>query len=185
MILIFIGPPFAGKDTQTKLLSEKLHIPVFSMGAIIRAAYAKGDPRAVKGFEEYSMKGLHVPDDLKFPLLKEKMDSANGGFILDNFPGSQEDVTTFNTYAVQNKLTVDAVFLVNISEEEMYRRMTARGRKDDTKEIVMKRREIQDLDREAVISYYKEKGILHEINGEESVADVHAHIVSVINTKND
>lgn len=185
MIVIFIGPPFAGKDTQTNLLSETFNIPALSMGAIIREAYEKGDPRAIEGFENYYIKGMHVPDKLKFPLLEKQMDEALNGFILDNFPATQEDVETFNNYLAEKGLKVDSVFLITISEEEIFNRMKAkaRGRKDDTKEIVMKRKEIQDKDREAVIKFYTENNLLHKINGEGTVEEVHQQILDMLNSK--
>lgn len=183
MIVIFIGPPFAGKDTQTNLLSRALDIPALSMGAIIRKACEEGDPSAIKGLEEYSLKGMHVPIELKFPLLRKRMDLSPEGFILDNFPATQEDVNTFNNYLTEKNLKVDAVFLITISEEEMLARMKTRGRKDDTKEIVMKRREIQDNDREAVIKFYSDNNLLHEIKGEGTVEDIHQQILNILNKK--
>lgn len=166
MNLVFIGPPYAGKGTQTHTLSKELGIPVFSMGALIREAYKAKDPRAVKGFEEYSLKGKHVPIELKFPLLEEKLRKATQGFIIDNFPATQEDLEVFNQYLDEHHIVLDKVFCLIISEEEMKKRMVARGRGDDHPEIVETRRRIQDQDRIPVIRYFKEKGILEEIDGE-------------------
>lgn len=177
MIIIFIGPPFSGKDTQSKLLGKELNLPVFSMGALIRDAYERKDPKGVMGFEQYSMKGFHVPIKLKFDLLKEKMDKSGSGFILDNFPGNQEDLDAFNDYVSQKNLTIDKVLLINISKEEMFRRMKHRGRDDDNPEVIIKRREIQDLDRMPVIEYFKNQGLLREINGEGEIGDIHKQIM--------
>ena len=76
MILVFLGPPYSGKGTQAKLLAKQLKIPVFSMGLLIREAYEKKDPKAVKGYEQYAMRGMHLPNKLKFHLLKEKLDKS-------------------------------------------------------------------------------------------------------------
>ena len=178
MIIIFIGPPFAGKGTQTEILSNKLKLPVFSMGKLIREAYKEGNPKAVEGFEKYSMKGLHLPVSLKFDLLKEKMDSAQNGFILDNFPATKEDLDIFIEYLDKNRLSVDKVFYINFSQEEANNRITRRGRADDNINVIMKRREVQDKDRQPVIEYFKSKGFLEEINGEKEVEDVHREILN-------
>src|SRR3990167_3582095 len=106
MIVIFIGPPFSGKDTQAKLLGKEKNLPVFSMGALIRDAYERKDPRAIEGFEQYSMKGFHLPTQLKFGWLKEKLDTNKDGFILDNFPATQEDLDTFNDNLLKNNLKI-------------------------------------------------------------------------------
>lgn len=178
-IIIFIGPPYAGKDTQAKLLKKKLGIPIFSMGQLIREAYEAGNPKAVEGFKQYSMQGLHLPIALKFDLLKEQMGQAKNGFILDNFPATKEDLDTFINYIEKNYLKVDKVFYFFILKEEIMRRMTLqRGRQDDTPEIVMKRIENQDKDRYPVIEYFKKQGLLEEINGEQSIEQVHSEIIN-------
>ena len=158
-IIVFIGPPFAGKDTQTGLLAEKMSMPVFSMGALIREAYGKGDPKAIEGFENYSMKGLHLPASLKFHLLREKLDLLEGGYILDNFPANK-----------------DKVFYLKIDESEMERRLTERGRKDDNIEVVRKRRRLQDADREYLVNRFRELSLLEEIDGGRSIDDVQREI---------
>jgi adenylate kinase len=175
MILIFIGPPFAGKDTQAKLLSSELDLPVFSMGAVIREAYEKRDPRAIEGFEKYSLKGLHVPINKKFDLLRDKIDSLND-FILDNFPANEEDLVTFNQYLEQRNLSLTRVIYLKISEEEMKNRLVHRGRGDDDPSIVEKRREVQDADREPVLKYFMNKGLLLEIDGSQPIDKVHEEI---------
>lgn len=179
MIIIFKGPPFAGKDTQSKLLSEKFKIPVFSMGAIIRDAYKKKDPRAVEGFEKYSMKGLQVPIKLKFDLLKEKINGYSS-FILDNFPANKDDLVALIEYFKKRRLKTDYVFYLNIGENEIFKRITRRERKDDDPKIIKKRIEIQGEERKPVLKYFKEKGILFEINGQGSVEEVNTRIMKHI-----
>jgi adenylate kinase len=179
MIIILIGPPFAGKDTQAKLLSKEVNLPVFSMGAIIREAYEKRDPRAVEGFENYSLKGKHVPIKLKFDLMRDRMESSQDGFILDNFPATSEDLEAFNNYLLEKNLKVNHVVYLTISE--MDRRMIHRGRGDDNPEIVHTRRRVQDEDRKAVIEYYRNNNLLVEIDGSGSIEEVHGKIKEAIN----
>jgi adenylate kinase len=183
MILVFLGPPFSGKGTQAEILSKELGISVFSMGAIIRDAYAEDYPRAKEGYENYSMKGLHLPNEIKFPWLIKKIDGQED-FILDNYPGNQEDLDTMLNYLAENSLQIDKVFCVNISIEEMKNRMIQRGRPDDNPEIVLTRREIQDKDRQPVLEYFRQKGLLAEINGEGTIDAVHAAIKGELNDKN-
>lgn len=181
MIVIFIGPPFSGKETQTSLLSKKLNMPVFSMGALIRKAYKEKDEKIIKAYEEYSMKGRHLPISLKFDLLKKEMDKKDKNFILDNFPASKEDLNALEAYLKERNLFIHKVFYLSISEDEMKKRYVLRGRKDDDFEVVRKRREIQDKDRIPVIEYFKKMGILSEIYGEKSIEDVQQEIISKLN----
>ena len=138
---------------------------------------SNGDPKAVEGFENYSMKGLHLPNSLKFHLLKAKLDQNKNGFILDNYPATKEDLEMLNNYLAENGLRIDKAFLIKISVEEMKKRLGVRNRKDDDPEIAMERRDVQDVDREPVLDFFREKGMLIEIDGEGSIEAVHTRIV--------
>lgn len=178
MNVVFIGPPYAGKGTQTELLSKKLLVPVYSMGALIRQAYEKKDSRAIFGFEKYSLKGKHLPTHLKFSFLEERLNNSPKGFILDNFPATAEDLQVFNKYLEEHNKRIDKVIYLRISEEEMRKRMQSRGRKDDNPEIVEVRRENQDKDRIPVVEFYKAAGILEEINGQRDINEIQKEIVN-------
>ena len=184
MILIFLGPPYSGKGTQATILGKKLNLPVFSMGELIREGNRLGNPKAVEGYKNYSMKGLHLPNSLKFDLLKEKLDQNKNGFILDNYPATQEDLDTLLSYLSENNLRVNKVFYVKISVEEMKNRMVQRGRDDDKPEIVLTRRAVQDKDRLPVLEYFKNKGMLVEIDGEGPIDAVQAKIREALNDQN-
>jgi adenylate kinase len=187
MIIIFIGPPYSGKNTQGNILSREFgNIPIFSMGHLIREAKESGNETFVKAYEDFSLKGLHLPTEIKFPLLREKMDSAKKGFILDNFPATTDDLEIFNNYLSQINEKIDRVIYLNISEEEMKKRLSnaMRGRKDDHPEIIEARREIQDQDRIPVIEYFKRKNLLSEVNGEGEVDRIHEEILKELSTIN-
>ncbi len=179
MIIVFIGPPYAGKETQGKLLSRKFNnMPIFSMGGLIREARKRGDETFIRAYEEYSLKGLHVPTAIKFPLLKEKMDQAQEGFILDNFPATKDDLTMFINYLLKTNKKVNGVIYLRISEGEMKKRLknAFRGRLDDDLDIVTVRKEAQDQDRIPVLDYYKNQNLLFEINGEGDIDEIHQKI---------
>lgn len=186
MIVVFIGPPYAGKNTQGKLLSQKFgNMPIFSMGALIREAREGGNETFIKAYQEYSLKGLHVPTAIKFPLLKEKIDQTKDGFILDNFPATKDDLAIFNDYLSKTNRKIDKVIYLYISQEEMKKRFqnAFRGRKDDDPEIVATRREIQDQDRIPVLDYYRSQNLLSEINGEGDINKIHEDIIRELESK--
>lgn len=182
---VLIGPPLSGKETQGQLLEASLGgIPRFSMGHLIREARSL-EPKFEQAYQQFSMQGKHLPDSVKFPLLVKKMDEAlSTGFILDNFPGTAEDVEYLEQYLADKSLSVKKVICLTVSEEEMRKRFEVakerRGRADDTFENVHQRREIQDKDRSAVLEHYRSLGILEEINGEQGVEKIHQEILRAI-----
>src|SRR3989344_3627089 len=154
-LYVLIGPPLSGKETQGELLELSLGgIPRFSMGHLIRDA-RKTNPKFEEAYQKYSMQGKHLPNDIKFPLMIKKMEEANNGFILDNFPATSEDIEYFEKYLIDKDLNIKAVISLNVSEDEMRKRFERakerRGRADDTFENVHVRREIQDRDRVSVL----------------------------------
>jgi adenylate kinase len=184
-IYVLIGPPLSGKETQGELLEQSLGgIPRFSMGHLIREA-RNIDPRFEQAYQDYSMQGRHLPNDIKFPLLAKKMDEvSHTGFILDNFPATLEDVEYLEGYLQEKPLQVQSVISLGVSEEEMRRRFEIakerRGRADDTFEVVHERRAIQDKDRQPVLDHYRRLGVLNEISGEGEVEEVHSEILQAI-----
>jgi len=187
MTIVIIGPPYAGKDTQGKLLSRKFgNMPIFSIGGLIREARERGNETFVRAYGEYSLKGLHLPTSIKFPLLKEKMDQTKDGFILDNFPATKDDLEMLNNYLSQVNRRIDRVIHLYVSEKEMGKRFknAFRDRKDDRPNIVTVRREIQNQDRIPVLSYYKSQNLLSEINGEGDIDKIHKEILEELLKKN-
>lgn len=186
MNIVFIGRPYSGKGTQAALLGEKYALPVFSMGEIIRHAYRAGNKKAVEGFKQYTMKGLHVPISLKFDLLKEKLERTKNGFILDNFPATKEDLEALMAYLEGRNLSIDKVFHLVISKEAIARRMrVSRGRMDDDPKIVIKRLSAQDIDRAYVLNYFRRKGVLEEVDSEKAIEDVHREILTKLEATDD
>lgn len=177
-IYVFLGPPYSGKETQTLPLSRELGIPVFSMGQLIRNA-RESNPEIKEAFQKYTVKGLHVPIEIKFNLLKKELDNSHKGFILDNFPATKEDLDVFNQYLRENELHINKTFYLNIGEDEMMKRFynnPSRGRSDDNEETLLVRGKVQGVDREPVLGYFREQGTLVNINGEQPVEAVSIEI---------
>jgi adenylate kinase len=187
LIIVFIGPPYAGKDTQGKLLSQKLgNMPIFSMGHLIREAQESDNKIIVEAYKNYSLKGLHLPTVIKFPLLKDKMDQTENGFILDNFPATKDDLEAFNDYLSKANKKIARVIYLNISKEEMEKRFkkASRGRGDDHPEIIVARRDIQNQDRIPVLEFYRSQNLLSEINGEGDVDEINKEILEELKKHN-
>ncbi len=161
------------------MLGKELGLPVFAMGDLIREARVNnGEINQV--YELYAMKGKHFPNSIKFPLLKSRLDETGNGFILDNYPATEEDVETLSAYLDGRGLSINKIFHIAISEDEVIRRMRVqhRGRLDDDESVIRERLKNQDEDRKPVIEYFRNKGVLEEINGEREITAIHSEIMS-------
>ena len=87
MILIFFGPPGAGKGTQSKLIANYFNIPHLSTGDILRKKLLKKDELSKK-IKDIMDKGLLVSDDILNQIVSNRIDKQDclKGFILDGYP---------------------------------------------------------------------------------------------------
>ena len=123
MNLILLGAPGAGKGTQAEILCKKLGIPSISTGNILRAAIKDGTPTGMKA-KSYIDAGALVPDEVIIGIVNERLsqDDCKGGYILDGVPRTIAQAEALEKAGVQ----FDAVVSLEISEDEILRRMTGR-----------------------------------------------------------
>ena len=176
MIIIFIGPPGAGKGTQAKRLSDKLQIPYFSMGQLLREAYESGIPEGKEAWENYSAKGTNVPIPLKFRILEEQMEAAKTGFILDNFPRNIEDLEAWKEYSLRTGRKAEKVFHLVIPDETCFQRVQKRvkhelNKRGDDDLNLLKTRIEEGYRKEltSILDFFHEQKVLVEIDGTQSV----------------
>ncbi len=87
MILMLLGPPGAGKGTQSQLISERLGLPQLSTGDMLRAAVKAGTPVGLKAKKVMAEGGL-VSDEIVIGIIADRISEPDcaKGFILDGFP---------------------------------------------------------------------------------------------------
>ena len=123
MKLILLGAPGAGKGTQAEILCKELNIPTISTGNILRAAIKDGTPTGLKA-KSYMDAGKLVPDEVIIGIVSERLeqDDCRNGYILDGVPRTIAQAEALEKAGI----TFDAVVSLEISEEEILRRMTGR-----------------------------------------------------------
>lgn len=123
MKLILLGAPGAGKGTQAEILCRKLGIPSISTGNILRAAIKDGTPTGVQA-KKYIDAGQLVPDEVIIGIVNERLsqDDCAKGYILDGVPRTIAQAEALEKAGIQ----FDAVVSIEISEDEILRRMSGR-----------------------------------------------------------
>jgi adenylate kinase len=127
MILVFMGPPGAGKGTQAQILQENLRIPKLSTGDMLRAAIAAGS-EVGKQAESLMKNGNLVPDEMVVGIIKERImepDCANG-FIFDGFPRTINQAHTLDKMLKDNNLILDKVICLEVDPEIIVSRQAGR-----------------------------------------------------------
>jgi len=125
-IVIFLGPPGAGKGTQSQLLKERNGFIQISTGDLLREA-VKNQTELGKLAKQYMDEGKLVPDDLIISLIKEKLQEyADKNIIFDGFPRTIPQAESLDNLLSHLNKNIDAVILFKIESEEIVKRLTGR-----------------------------------------------------------
>lgn len=205
--ILIIGPQGSGKGTQANMLSEQFHIPYFAMGNLLRQRTMVQDELG-KQIADLIDDGNLVPDEITHQIVNQKIHEpqSQNGYILDGFPRRLEQVKMFETI---DQFT-HAILIKISDQESLRRNMGRRTcqncqavyhveynppkkegicdkcggklviRDDENEEILKKRLATYHEVTKPVENYYRDKGILIEINGEQSMEKVHQDIMEKI-----
>jgi adenylate kinase len=123
---VLIGPPGSGKGTQAELLREKNGFVHYSTGEVFRDHIRRKTPVGAK-VEEYVTSGKLVPDDVVLEVVNAFMaENAGKPILFDGFPRTTPQAEGLDKVLGQNKLTVDLAVLVDLADDEVVKRLTAR-----------------------------------------------------------
>ncbi len=127
MNLLLVGPPGAGKGTQSKRLEDAFGLQQLSTGDMLRAAVASGSElgRQAKNVME---RGNLVSDALIINLISEAIEdeSCKNGFILDGFPRTVPQAEALQVMLDEKGLSLDHVIEIRVDDDAMVARITGR-----------------------------------------------------------
>ena len=208
MNLIFLGAPGAGKGTQAEKISAIFNIPAISTGVIIREAVKNGTEMGLAA-KSYIEAGNLVPDQVVIGIIKERLAQGDckKGFILDGFPRTVPQAQALEDMGVNIDLVIDievpdeaivarmggrrtcekcgATYHVDYKPSKDGVTCDACGsqltiRKDDLPEVVQSRLSVYHEKTEPLISFYRERGKLRTVIGQEKVEDTSALTLAAV-----
>jgi len=177
-----MGPPGAGKGTQAQVVAERFEIPAISTGDIFRANVSQGTELGVEA-KRYMDAGEYVPDSVTNLMVRHRIDEpdAEKGFLLDGYPRTLAQVDELDGMIKFTGHRLDAVVVLTVDAEELVRRLTERaeseGRSDDTEDVVRRRQEVYAEQTKPLIEVYRERGLVHEVDGIGEVDEVSQRIL--------
>lgn len=136
--LIITGPPGSGKGTYSEKISADYGVVHVSVGELLRS-YAKTHPEVAAVMAT----GRLVDSSLVLRVVRERLsqpDILKHGFLLDGFPRRQEEAAELARMLGTD--AVDGVIELNVPENELLRRILARGRADDHADVFQERMRI-------------------------------------------
>ncbi len=191
MILIFLGPPGAGKGTQAKRIAATYKIPQLSTGDMLRAAVAAGTPVG-KQAKKVIDAGQLVSDEIVADIVADRIDETDceKGFLLDGFPRTLAQAEMLDKILQDRDRSLTTVLLLKVDEDALLARlrnrieetMKAGGevRSDDNVETFTERLRVYKEQTAPLIPFYEEKGVLRVVDGMGSIDAVSTEIDGIL-----
>lgn len=191
MRLILLGPPGAGKGTQSARLVERLGIPQLSTGDMLRAAVAAGTPVGLRA-KDVMARGELVSDEIVVGIVADRIDEpdAHAGFILDGFPRTVAQAEALDAMLDSKDMRLDAVIELVVDQAALVERIArrvaetvARGepvRKDDNPEAFKTRLVAYHGQTAPLSDYYRSRGLLRTTDGMAPIEAVSAAISDIL-----
>ena len=181
MRIVFVGPPGAGKGTQSANLASHLKIPNLSTGEMLRKVVADGTDLG-KRVAECMKNGHLVSDELVQQILFERLteQDCEPGCIIDGFPRTVPQAEALDELFFQSDDKLDAVLEIYVPVEELLRRLAGRAREDDSREVVAERlRQFAEMT-SPLLEYYDGRHVLHRIEGVGAPEEVFQRILTAV-----
>ena len=205
---LLLGPPGAGKGTQSQRLAEEFGVEHVTTGDALRGNKGMDISDMDTEYDtpgEYMDAGELVPDKVVNVIVEEALTAADG-YVLDGYPRNLDQAEF-----LADITDLDTVVYLAVDEEVLVARLTGRRvceacgenyhvefeppaesgvcdecggnlvqREDDTEETARERLSVYEENTAPVVEHYREAGTLTEIDGEASPDEVFASIVDAV-----
>lgn len=158
MRILIVGPPGAGKGTQAALLSEELGVAHISTGDIFRA-HVEGATELGRQVKKYLDAGTLVPDEVTNAMVAQQLteDVCRVGFLLDGFPRTVRQAKALEALLRDRDCEIDTVLAFDVPEDQVLKRLLARGRADDTEDVIRHRQQLYREETAPLLDFYADR----------------------------
>lgn len=183
MRLVLLGPPGAGKGTQSAAIAAEFGIPHISTGDIFRAN-VKGETPLGKEAQSFMSAGKLVPDQVVNRMVADRLSQpdAETGFLLDGYPRTIVQVHTLSGMLAMLDTSLDAVLHFVVPDEELEARIAKRqaeeGRDDDEADVFHRRMDEYRAQTIELIPHFRETGLLVDVDAVGTRSEVQDRVLA-------
>ncbi len=125
--ILLMGPPGAGKGSQSARLVEDYALTNISTGQMFREAYRRGEPLGEKAMA-YIKKGELVADDITNEVVRQRLmkKDADRCFLLDGYPRTVEQARALDEMLEKRRSKLSAVINIVVDKQAILERMVGR-----------------------------------------------------------
>lgn len=180
--IVVLGPPGSGKGTQSTRLAEHLDVEHISAGALLRAEMER-DSSLGERIAPYLDAGQLVPLSLLMHVIETAVASLppDQGIVFDGIPRSIEQAYALDEMLARHHRAISAVIVLNVPDEIVRKRLLARGRPDDTPEVISERLQVYKTKITPILERYSRRNLVHHVDGTGTRADVFNRILRALN----
>ncbi len=181
---IIFGAPGAGKGTQAEIIAHDKGLEHLSSGELSRRMLDDKilGPKIKKRIDSGQLVPDYIIIELVEKYVRERLEG--NGFIFDGYPRNLSQAKALDKFIRREKLEINLVINLKLSEEEALKRILLRGqssgRSDDNIKTTKNRLKIYRERTEPILEYYREKGILKELDGYKPIEKVAQEIKKFI-----
>ena len=184
--LLLMGPPGAGKGTQGAILAQRLGLPKFATGDLLRDAVKQGTPlgRKAKAVMEA---GHLVSDDIILGVVREELAKPNAakGVVFDGVVRTVPQAEGVDRILAEQGRALDAVLFFDVTDAELLARLEKRrsieSRPDDDPKAVANRLLAYREQTAPVLAWYEDRGVVRHIPAIGSVDEVAERVRHALN----
>jgi adenylate kinase len=175
--LLVVGPPGAGKGTQSKRIATEFGITHLSTGDMFRDEIS-AQTELGRLAEPILAAGELVPDELTVGLIRERLTGpdAGRGFVLDGFPRNQAQADALDRMLAEIDRELDAILFFDLPDEVAAARVRGRaseeGRVDDLPEAIAHRLDVYHSKTEPIVEHYRATGKLVPLHADRPADEV-------------
>lgn len=179
--ILLLGPPGAGKGTQGVRLADRLGLPKFATGDLLRDAVARGTPLGLQA-KQVMESGALVSDEIILGVVREELDkpSAARGVIFDGVVRTIPQAEGVERLLAERGRRLSQVLFLDVEDAEILARIELRRRQetraDDAPEAVARRLQAYREQTAPVLAWYEARGGVTRIPGTGTVEEIESRI---------
>jgi len=183
MDILLLGPPGAGKGTQGALLAQRLGLPKFATGDLLRDAVKRATPLGLKA-KAVMEAGQLVSDDLILGVVGDEVAGAPKGVIFDGVVRTLPQAEGVQKILLRLGRKMDHILFFDVADAELLARLAKRRgvehRADDDPAAVAVRLKAYRDQTAPVLDWYRTRGTVHTIDAVGTVEQVSARVRQVL-----
>jgi adenylate kinase len=181
-----MGPPGAGKGTQGAILAQRLGLPKFATGDLLRDAVKRGTPLGLEA-KAVMEAGHLVSDEIILGVVREEVakPAAAKGVILDGVVRTVPQAEGVEQILKDQGRTLAVVLFFDVKDEELLSRLDKRrsleSRADDDPKAVATRLKAYREQTAPVLAWYERRGLVRHIPAVGNIDEVAERVRHALN----